>query len=152
MAILLTGGTGNTALHTARLLQDAKTPFLLASRRGEDAAPSDMPAIKFDWLDSSTFEKPFQHKLPGGEKISAAYLVMPATADPAEPINKFIDIAFEDYGVKRFVLIGGSSTKLGDSRGGGVWQHLIDIGAEYCILRPTWFMGKYFLWKSYHQR
>ncbi|OZJ04494.1 hypothetical protein BZG36_02663 [Bifiguratus adelaidae] len=130
MAVLLTGGTGKTSVRIARFLQDAKIPFLLASRRGEAAAPSGMPATKFDWLDDSTFEKPLQHKFPGGEGIYAVYLVAPEVADPAAPMNAFVDYAIKEHGVNRFVLI-------------GVWQHFVDIGVEYCVLRPTWFMENF---------
>ena len=142
MAIILTGGTGKTALPIARFLQDAKIKFLLASRRGEAAAPSGMEATKFDWLDSSTFENPFQHKSLGGESISAVYLVAPELQlDPAPVMTTFIDLAVNKYGVKRFVLLGGSTTEIGGLYVGKVWQHLIEIGADCCVLRPTWFMG-----------
>jgi festuclavine dehydrogenase len=141
MAVLLTGGTGKTSIRIARLLQDAKTPFLLASRRAGTTAPSEMLAVTFDWLDTCTFTNPFKQEFPNGTRISAVYLVMPEVADPATPMNAFIDYAFNEHGVKRFVLIGGSSTELGGPRVGEVWQHLVEIGAEYCVLRPTWFMG-----------
>lgn len=144
MAILLTGGTGKTAIRIAELLQDAKLPFLLASRRGKTAAPSGMPATKFDWLDSSTFERPFHYEFPGGEGISSIYLVAPEIADPAPPMNAFIDYAIKEHGVKRFVLIGGSSTEPGGHHVGKVWQHLLDVGIPYCVLRPSWFMGRFF--------
>ena len=123
MAILLTGGTGKTSVRIARLLQDAKIPFLLASRRGETAAPSGMPAIKFDWLDSSTFENPFRYKFPDGERITAVYLIAPQMrlADATNPINVFIDHAIKEYGVKRFVIIGGSTTEPGKTSIGVVW-------------------------------
>ncbi|EED85772.1 predicted protein [Postia placenta Mad-698-R] len=145
MAILLTGGTGKTSVRIARLLQDAKIPFVLASRRGEAAAPSGMPAVKFDWLESSTFATPFQHKFSGGEGISAIYLVAPEAADLVPPMNAFVDYVVKEHGVIRFVLIAGSSTEPGGHRLGKVWQHLIDIGVEYCVLRPTWFMGTHHL-------
>lgn len=143
MAILLTGSTGKTSVRTARLLQDAKIPFVLASRRGEAAAPSGMSAVKFDWLDSSTFATPFQHEFPGDEGISAIYLVAPEAADPASPMNAFVDYAVKEHGVNRFVLMAGSSAKPGGRLLGQVWQHLIDIGVEYCVLRPTWFMENF---------
>ncbi|KAF9813954.1 hypothetical protein IEO21_05390 [Rhodonia placenta] len=135
------GGTGKTSVRIARLLQDAKIPFLLASRRGEAAAPSGMPAVKFDWLDSSTFATPFQYGFPGNEGVSAIYLVAPEAADPASPMNAFVDYAVKEHGVNRFVLMAGSSAKPGGRLLGQVWQHLIDIGVEYCVLRPTWFMA-----------
>jgi hypothetical protein len=47
MAILLTGGTGKTSSRLAKLLQDAKIPFLLTSRKGQAGAPSGMEAVKF---------------------------------------------------------------------------------------------------------
>lgn len=47
MAILLTGGTGKTSTRLAKLLQDAKIPFLLTSRKGQAGAPSGMEAVKF---------------------------------------------------------------------------------------------------------
>lgn len=83
MAVLLTGGTGKTSVRIGRLLQYAKIPFLLASRRGESAAPAGMPATKFDWVDASTYKNAFEHEFAGGETISAVYLVAPEVADPA---------------------------------------------------------------------
>ena len=47
MAILLTGGTGKTSTHLAKLLQDANIPFLLTSRKGQAGVPSGMEAVKF---------------------------------------------------------------------------------------------------------
>lgn len=143
MAILLTGGTGKTSVHIAHLLQDVNIPFLLASRRGEAAAPSGMPATKFDWLDSSTFERPFHHKFPGGETISKVYIVTPIVNDPETSVNAFVDYAVKEHGVKRFVLIAGTSTEPGSPGIGKIWQHFLDIDVEYCVLNPTWFMGAY---------
>lgn len=144
MAVLITGSSGKTSGRIARLLEDANIPFLLISRRGEDAAPPGMSAIKFNWVDSSTFRDPFEYKFPGGEKISTVYLVAPSIPDPAQPMNAFIDYAVKDHGVRRFVLIGGTTSRPGDSYIGKVWLHLLDVGVEYCVLRPTWFMGTCF--------
>lgn len=141
MAVLLTGGTGKTSVRIARFLQDAKIPFVLASRKARDAAPSGMPATRFDWLDSSTFVHPFQHEFHDGESISAVFLVAPEVTDPASPMNAFVDYAIKEHGVKRFVLMAGSSAEPGGHHVGKVWQHFLDIGVEYCVLRPTWFMG-----------
>ena len=141
MAILLTGGTGKTSVRVARLLQEASISFLLASRRGEDAAPSGMPATKFDWLDSSTWRKPFEHKFPNGESIFAVYLVAPVVDDPETSMNAFINYAIKEHNVKRFVLVAGTSAQPGKFGVGKVWQHFLDIGIDYCVLRPTWFMG-----------
>ena len=113
MAILLTGGTGKTYKHVARFLHESNIPFLLASRKGETAAPSVMSATKFDWLDSSTHESPFQHIFPNGESISAMYLIAPEVPDPAPSMNAFVDRAVQKHGVKRFVLLSGSSLNQG---------------------------------------
>jgi festuclavine dehydrogenase len=141
MAILLTGGTGKTSVRVARLLQDTNIPFLLASRRGVTGAPSGMPAINFDWLDPSTFERPFQYRFPGGETISTVYVMSPTVEDPETSMNAFVDYAVKEHGVKRFVLVAGSSAEPGKPGVGKVWQHFLDLGIEYCVLRPTWFMG-----------
>ena len=141
MAILLTGGTGKTSVRLARFLQDAKIPFILASRKAEAGAPSGMQAVKFDWLDSSTYDNPFQHKFHGGEGISAVYLIAPEVSDPVPIMNSFIDHAVKKHGVKRFVLLTGSSVDKGGYYHGKVWSHLVDIGVEYCVLRATWFNG-----------
>jgi len=137
MTILLTGGTGKTSIHLARFLQDAKIPFLLASRKAEAEAPSGMAATKFDWLDSSTFENPFQHISLGERRISAVYLAAPEVLDPVLSMNAFIDYAANKHGVKRYVLLAGSTTAKGGYFVGKVWQHLVDVGVEYCVLRPT---------------
>ena len=142
MAVLLTGSTGKTSIRMARLLQDAKTPFLLASCKAESEAPSGMQATKFDWLDSSTFENPFQHKFPNGESISAIYLIAPEARDPVLPINAFIDHAFQKHKVRRFVLLAGASITKGVYHVGKVWQHMDDLGLEYSVLLATWFMGE----------
>lgn len=130
MTALLTGGTGKTATCVADFLEEAKIPCISASRSGE---------TKFDYTDSSTYENPFKHG-----SISAVYLVAPGVPDPVPPMSDFIDLTVKK-GVKRFVLIGGGTIEKGGHYIGGVWQHLDDIGVEYCVLRPTWFMGMFSL-------
>lgn len=141
MAILLTGGTGKTSKHVARFLQEAKVPFLLASRSSESAASAGVPATKFDWLDYSTHENPFQHEFSNGERISAVYLIAPEVQDPAPSMNAFIDIAVEKHSIKRFVLLSGSSLTKGGFYTGQVWQHLEDIGVDHTVLLATWLMA-----------
>ncbi|KKA23232.1 hypothetical protein T310_2725 [Rasamsonia emersonii CBS 393.64] len=140
MAVLITGSSGKTSGRLARLMEKANIPYLLASRRGPEAVPQGMPAIRFDWSDESTFKNPFEYKFPGDAKISSVYLVAPAIPDPAPLMNAFIDYAVKDHGVKRFVLIGGSTNTLGGPYIGKVWQHLVDQKLGYAVLRPTWFM------------
>ncbi|KAF9263772.1 NAD(P)-binding protein [Marasmius fiardii PR-910] len=146
MAILLTGGTGKTSSCLATLLHDAKIQFLITSRRGQVAAPEGKSAVavKFDWTDRSTYENPFLHLFHGGEKITSIYLVAPDVPEPFKPMIEFVDLALKRHGVKRFVLLAvGSDRSDGPGDGlqtGKVWQRLLDLGVEYCVLRPTWFM------------
>jgi len=140
MAILLTGGTGKTSTYIGRFLQDAKIPFLLASRNAKTRASPGIQAVTFDWLDPATYDNPFQHTFPNGEKINKVYLVSPETSDRAPPMIAFIDFAHRNYGVKRFVLLAGTSAERGGPLVGKVWEHLVNTGAEFCVLRPTWFM------------
>jgi festuclavine dehydrogenase len=139
MVILLTGGIGKTSLRLTSLLRESSIPFLLTSRKGQAAAPSGMQAARFDWLDSTTFSNPFNIL---SQKITAIYLIAPETADPVTPMNAFIDYAINEHGVKRFVLLGGSTLEKGESMyTGRVWSHLEECRVEFCVLRATWFMG-----------
>ncbi|KAF9266121.1 NAD(P)-binding protein [Marasmius fiardii PR-910] len=141
MAILLTGGTGKTSSRIASLLQGANVQFLLASRRALVKAPQGMTAVQFDWTDPSTYENPFLHQFPGGEKITAIYLVAPEVHKPFKYMIEFVELALKKHGVKRFVLMGGADIALGEPlHTGKVWQRLLDLGVEYCVLRPPWFM------------
>ena len=144
MAILLTGGTGKTSTRIAKLLQEANVPFVIASRRATSSSTGGFQAVQFDWLDPSTFANPFEHQFPNQEKISTVYLLAPpAVADPAPCMNQFVDFARQRYGVKRFVLMAGGSAQPGGPAHGKVWQHLLELEVEYCVLKPTWFMGMF---------
>ena len=135
MTVLLLGGTGKTATRTAALLKSSNIPFLLASRRGPDAAPQGYPAIKFDWTDESTWAAAFEQ-----QSIDAIYIMEPQVAQPWIPMINFVDFA-RGKGAKRFVLCGGTTTTRGQDGMGRVWDHFVDTGVEYCVLRPSWFMG-----------
>ncbi|KAK1228205.1 hypothetical protein PQX77_008751 [Marasmius sp. AFHP31] len=130
MTILLTGGTGTTSSRISSLLKDAKIPFVLTSRRPQPNF------VLFDWTEPSTYKNPFQ-----GHNITAIYLIAPEIQDPFVPMNEFVELAVKEYGVKRFVLMGGADARPGEGRHAGqVWQKLLDLKVEYCVLRPTWFM------------
>ena len=98
-------------------------------------------AVKFDWLDESTYKNPFEHKFPNGETIKAIYVVSPETKEAAPTVNAYIDYCIKEHGVQRFVLLAGSSAEPGGWHIGKVWQHVLDIGVDYAVLRPSWFMG-----------
>jgi festuclavine dehydrogenase len=135
MTYLLLGGTGKTATRVAASLAAAEKPFVLASRRGPDAAPNGYPAIKFDWTDEGTWTRAFE-KAP----IKAVYLMEPQVNKPWVPMIEFVDQA-RQKGVKRFVLCAGTSAAIGKDGMGRVWEHLVNSGVEYAVLRPSWFMG-----------
>lgn len=134
MTTILLGGTGKTATRIAASLSAANKPFVLASRRGPDAAPKGYPAVKFDWTVESTWSRVFEN----GPAV-AVYMMEPQVSQPWVPMIKFIDIAREK-GVKRFVLCAGTSAAIGKDGMGRVWEHFINTNVEYGVLRPSWFM------------
>ncbi|EYE93989.1 NAD(P)-binding protein [Aspergillus ruber CBS 135680] len=140
MTILLIGGTGKTAVRLARFLQNNNHQFLLASRRGQSAAPAGMPAVRFDWMDKASWKEAFKYRSAAGEDVRAIYLMEPLVAEPWKPMNEFIDYARQEQGVGRFVLVAGTSSQPGKPGMGMVWQHFMDTGVDYAVLRPSWFM------------
>ena len=52
-------------------------------------------------------------------------------------MNAFVDYAVKEHGVKRFVLIGGSSTELNGPNIGKVWQHFPDLNVESTARRGS---------------
>ncbi|KAM7183218.1 nucleoside-diphosphate-sugar epimerase [Naviculisporaceae sp. PSN 640] len=150
MAILLTGGTSaQTAVHIAEKCTKSKIPFVLASRRGGDeSTPNSHPSesVKFDWTDHSTFPNPFSYTFSdSNEKITSVYIVMPQIPDPDKHVNPFIDYAISK-GVRRFVLMAGTSITLGGPGRGQIWQYLVEKGVEYAVCRPTWFQENLAVW------
>lgn len=70
-------------------------------------------------------------------------MMEPQVDKPWVPMIKFVDLAREK-GVQRFVLCAGTSTCIGKDGMGRVWEHFISCGVDYCVLRPSWFMGSCF--------
>ncbi|KAF4565701.1 hypothetical protein EYR36_002279 [Pleurotus pulmonarius] len=146
MAILVTGAGGKTSKAVIPQLQDAGIPFIVGSTRGASASSPGIDAVKFDWTDKSTYPIPFQHEFPNGEKITAVYIVPGPVAEPSPAINAFVDYAMKEQGVKRFVMCAGETLKKGGPFVGEVWSHFEEVGAEYMVLRPTWFLENYLDW------
>ena len=137
MTILVTGGTGKTSVRLAQLLSSTSVPFLSVSRSGNPPFPN-APSCKFDWMDESTYDIPFTT----AKDIDKAYLVSPAAStDPLPPMRAFIEFAI-GKGVKRFVLLTASMIEAGGPLTGAVHAYLMGRGVEWCVVRPTWFMGK----------
>ena len=134
MTILITGGTGKTGIKLAQLLNKAGHPVLLTSRKGE--VPHPFKGVKFDWLDPSTFTNPFDVD-PGIDRV---YVVGPVgVLDMLPHVQPFIDLAVTK-GVKQFVVLGSSQTPKGGPIAGKVHKYLEEIGVDYAVLRPTWWV------------
>ncbi|KAK0230275.1 hypothetical protein IW262DRAFT_388800 [Armillaria fumosa] len=136
MTVLITGGKGKTTSRLARLLKDGNKPFLVASRSGGDHT-DEFPSCRFDWLDATTYAIPWSKV----EEITSVYLVPPPVLEMLPPMKAFIDYCREKR-VKRFVLLSASVVEPGGFAAGKVHEYLTRIGVEYCVLRPTWFMGE----------
>ena len=134
MTVLLLGGTGRTSTRIAKLLDEAGTPYIRASRSSNDC--------KFDWLDESTFVNPFNKSAD----IKSVYLIAPPMTNSFAPMKNFIDLA-RSNGVKCFVLLSASIIEKGGPAYGKVHEYLADLGdkeeVEWAVLRPTWIMENF---------
>jgi festuclavine dehydrogenase len=79
--------------------------FIQASRSGKSAPGCN--GCKFDWLDQTTFSKPFENAI-----VVSVFLVAPPILDMLPPMKTFIDLAW-GKGVKRFVLLSASGSQAG---------------------------------------
>jgi len=118
---LVTGGTGKTGRRVARRLADRGLPVRIGSRR---AAPP------FDWADPDTWEP----ALHGAEAAYLSYYPDMAAPGAAEVVGAFADLAVRQ-GVRRLVLLSGR----GEEEGLPTEQAVRDSGAEWTILRASWF-------------
>jgi festuclavine dehydrogenase len=150
MTILLTGGTGDTGSHIARILHGRGIPFLVASRRGQSGVSQPYTGVQFDWDDATTFHYPFETDLAKESPITAVYLVCQiGNTSVLEKMRPFIDLAFKEKGVKRFVLLSSSQVTKGGPYYGEVHTYFEEIGVEYAVLRPSWFFSEYLLTSYY---
>lgn len=146
MTILLTGSTGKTSRHVAKLLLEKQLPFIVASRKGQaENPPPGLESVKFtrfDFADPTTFDLPFTHEDAG--TIDAIYLVGPPIQNSKQAVNSFIDHAKTKHGVNKFVLLASQTAAKGSETDpwGQIWLHLDQIGVDYGVLAPTIFMGK----------
>jgi len=70
-------------------------------------------------------------------------MMEPQLPQPWVPMISFLDFALSK-GVTRFVLCGGTTAARGQNGMGKVWDAFVERGVEFCVLRPSWFMGAYF--------
>lgn len=142
MKVLVTGGRGKTATRLTSLLQASNVPFLTTSRSGPSSPstsdPKLHPCVRFDWLDSSTYDAPF-----ADTGVDRVWIVAPPLVEMAPLLTAFIDKALEN-GVRRLVLLSGSPLDENGPAMGAAHKYIkgrhLSSGVEYCVLRPTWFM------------
>lgn len=141
MTILLTGGTGKTGSRLAHLLKDANHSFLIATR-----SPEKLPeafqgqGVKFDWNDPATHENPFK----ADANIDRVYLIGVPAVDMLTPMKPWIDLAVSK-GVKRIVVLSATAFPYGGQSVGAIHKYVAELGIDYCVLRPSWFFGAFFL-------
>lgn len=145
MTILITAGTGKTAQKLVPYLTNSSTPFLLTSRNPKPSTTSSSPRyVAFDFTQPSTYPNAFPDDLT--TPIKAVYLVLPITeANAAEVTIDFVDYAVRQKGVKRFVVLTGTTATKGGPIVGQVWEKLGELGVEFTILRATWFTGEFLI-------
>jgi uncharacterized protein YbjT (DUF2867 family) len=118
---LVLGATGKTGRRVAQRLQERGVPVRIGSRSAE---------VPFDWEDRSTWG-------PALEGAGAAYVSFyPDLAVPGAPdaIAAFAELAVAN-GTRRLVLLSGR----GEEEAQRSEQALIDSGADWTILRCSWF-------------
>ncbi len=118
---LIVGGTGKTGRRVAERLTARGLPVRVGSRSGEPP---------FDWNDRATWA-------PALRGMHAAYVTYyPDLAVPgaADTIGAFADLAV-DRGVRRLVLLSGR----GEAEAQRAEQRVQESGADWTILRSSWF-------------
>jgi uncharacterized protein YbjT (DUF2867 family) len=118
--ILVLGATGSTGRRVTRALRTAGHPVRAASRGGE---------VRFDWTRPDTWE-------PAVTGAGGLYLMAPHEL-PVDP--SFVTLAVE-RGVHRIVLLSSSAIEvMGDERLMAAERTVRGSGADWTILRPSWF-------------
>jgi uncharacterized protein YbjT (DUF2867 family) len=120
---LVLGGTGKTGRRIARRLHAAGLPVRTASRTGGD--------LPFDLDDPATWA-------PALDGVTAAYVMEPST-DRRERIPRFVTEAVA-AGVRRLVLLSAPGVETDDDHPlRAAEQAVRGSGADWTIVRPTWF-------------
>ena len=118
--VVVLGATGTTGRRVADLLRAAGVPVRAASRTGE---------VRFDWSDPATWE-------PAVAGAARMYLMAPdeQAIDPS-----FVSCAVE-RGVRHIVLLSSQAIEaMGDERLLAAERTVRESGAEWTIVRPSWF-------------
>ena len=127
---LVLGGTGKTGRRVVERLKARGVPTRVGSRSGEPP---------FDWEDEATWE-------PALQNVGSVYVsYYPDIAIPGalEAVRSFAELAVRN-GVRRLVLLSGRGEPEAE-RAELALQEVVDAsaGAEWTILRSTWFMQNF---------
>ena len=140
--ILLTGGTGKSAIPLASRLKRRNIPVLLTSRKAQSAGPAGFRTVRFDWFDETTYTNPFDED----KNIDTVYVIVPPPTpgfDTTALVKKLIDLA-RQRGVGRFLLMSAANLEKGaEYAQGQIHAYLDTIGVDYAVLKPSWFFGTY---------
>jgi uncharacterized protein YbjT (DUF2867 family) len=123
MTILVLGGTGKTGRRIAARLH--QPDIRIGSRRGEH---------RFDWDDDRTWAR----AATGADSVYISYYPDVSFPGAAERIGAFAGTAVA-HGVRRLVLLSGR----GEPDAEPAEQAVRDSGAEWTILRCSWFMQNF---------
>jgi uncharacterized protein YbjT (DUF2867 family) len=127
---LVLGGTGKTGRRVVEQLRTLGLPARVGSRSGEPP---------FDWEDHTTW-------VPALRRVDSVYVTYyPDLAVPGsvEAVRSFAQLAVEN-GVRRLVLLSGRG-EAENERAELALREVVDAkaGAEWTILRSTWFMQNF---------
>ena len=123
--ILVLGGTGKTGSRVAARLRDRGLPVRIGSRSGEHP---------FDWDDRRTWAPALQ----GTSAAYVSYYPDLAVAGSTDAIRTLAELALE-AGTRRLVLLSGR----GEVEAERAERALQDSGAEWTVLRCSWFMQNF---------
>ncbi|WP_433239503.1 NmrA family transcriptional regulator [Streptosporangium sp. CA-135522] len=118
---LVLGGTGKTGARVVQRLTERGLPVRIGSRSG---------GLPFDWDDRTTWAPVLQ----GVRAVYVSYYPDLAVPGAPEAIGSFAELAVAQ-GVRRLVLLSGR----GEEEARACEQALRDAGAEWTILRCSWF-------------
>jgi uncharacterized protein YbjT (DUF2867 family) len=122
---LVLGGTGKTGRRVVQRLTVRGLPTRVGSRSGEPP---------FDWEDQATWAP----ALRGVGSVYVSYYPDLAVPGAVATVGSFAELAVEK-GVRRLVLLAGR----GEPEAELAEQAVHDSGADWTILRSTWFMQNF---------
>jgi uncharacterized protein YbjT (DUF2867 family) len=127
---LVLGGTGKTGRRVVERLEARSIPVRVGSRSAEPP---------FDWDDEATWAP----ALSGVGSVYVTYYPDLAVPGSVEAVRSFADLAVK-AGVRRLVLLSGRGEPEAE-RAELALQEVVDAsaGAEWTILRSTWFMQNF---------